>query len=519
MPTAGPIRLLIIDDDPDLVVQVTRMLRHAPTPYQIEVHQDLRLPLADRLRAGGIDACLLDHYLHDCQGADVLRHLPHDSRWPPVVVLTGAPDPALADTYLELGAADFLSKDEINPGLLDRTIRYAIQHWNARLDIERTHEALLHSERLATIGRLAAGVAHEYNNLNGVILGGIERLTRVVALDPEHMIHLQRILDSLERSRRISQGLLQLGRTTPPTGTVTDLRRQVGDTLALLEAQLRNQSIQLSTHLPDQPVAVRVNANDIHQVLSNLVTNSIHALWQTTRPHLGVSLQVEDQEAVLQVADNGIGIEAEDLPRVSEPFFSRKGAHDPTGVYPVEIEGTGLGLAVCASLMQQAGGSLTLASTPGAGTTVTVRLPLSCALPTAPVEPPPRTPVSTPGQISIAVVDDNLDLLTLMQESLSEHGFAVTTFSDPLVFLAAAAHQRWDAVLLDWYMPHCSGAEVLTRLADSRRATPLPVIILSGATPDLPDPAPPGIVLLAPLPKPFRMQTLIALVGQALAGS
>src|SRR5690606_13268522 len=110
------------------------------------------------------------------------------------------------------------------------------------------------------------------------------------------------------------------GRTAPPTGAVTDLRRQVGDTLALLETQLHNQSIQLTTHLSDHPVAVRVNANDIHQVLSNLVTNSIHALWQTTRPQLGVSLRVEDQEAVLQVADNGIGIATEDLPRVSEPF-------------------------------------------------------------------------------------------------------------------------------------------------------------------------------------------------------
>lgn len=517
MSSSGPIRLLIIDDDPDLVVQVTRMLRHARTPYQIEVHEDLRLPLVDRLRAGGIDACLLDHYLNDCQGADVLRRLPHDSRWPPVVVLTGAPDPALADTYLELGAADFLSKDEINPGLLDRTIRYAIQHWHSRQDIERTHQALLHSERLATIGRLATGVAHEYNNLNGVILGGIERLTQALKLDPEHMIHLQRVLDSLERSRRISQGLLQLGRTAPPTGTVTDLRRQVGDTLALLEAPLRNQSIQLTTHLPDQAVAVRVNANDIHQVLSNLVTNSIHALWQATRPHVGVSLRVEGPEAVLQVADNGIGIAAEDLPRVSEPFFSRKGAHDPTGTYPVEVEGTGLGLAVCASLMEQAGGSLTLASTPGVGTTVTVRLPVSCAVPTVPVEPPPSAPRADPGHRSIAVIDDNQDLLVLMQESLRDKGYAVSIFSDPLVFLAATPHQRWDIILLDWHMPHCSGAEVLTHLGDPARATPLPVIILSGATPDLPNPPPPGITLMTPLPKPFRMQTLLTAVGHVLA--
>lgn len=516
MGTASPIRVLIIDDDPDLVVQVRRMLRHARTPYEIEVHPDLRHSLDDRLRAGGIDVCLLDHYLHDCNGSDVLRDLPRDGSLPPFVVLTGAPDPALADTYLELGAADFLSKDEINPGLLDRTIRYAIQHWLARRDIERTHEALLHSERLATIGRMAAGVAHEYNNLNGVILGGIERLTSVLPLDDAQMVYLQRILDSLERSRRISQGLLQLGRTNPPSAAITDLRLQISDTLALLDAQLRNHCVQLTTHLPDQPIPVRVHANDLHQVLSNVITNSIHALWQTTRPHLTVAARIEDNHVIVQVADNGIGIAPEDLPRVSEPFFSRKGAHDPVGIYPVEVEGTGLGLAVCSSLMEQAGGSIALASTPGSGTTVTIQLPLSSGLPSA-ERPPQSTAEKMPAGRSIVIIDDNQDLLVLMRETLQERGFAVTIYADPLVFLAEAENLHFDIVLLDWHMPHCSGADVLQRLADANRRPPLPVIVLSGATPELPADSPPGLRLLEPLPKPFRMQALADVVAQALA--
>lgn len=508
MPTNAHFRLLIIDDDPDLATQIQRQLRTARTSYTIEVHDQPQASLIDRIRNGGYDACLLDHFLWDRQGADVLRSLPKDLTVPPVVVLTGASDPALSDTYLELGAADFLSKDEITPDLLDRTLRYAIGHWRARQALERSQQALLRSERLATIGRLAAGVAHEYNNLNAVILSGLEMLLPSLAGNTAHSMHLQRILDRLERSRRISQGLLQLGRASPSSSGVTDVRQQVADSIALLDGQARQAGIELVPVLSDGPLRVRINSNDIHQVVANLVTNSMHALWQTNRPRIAVRLHKADDDVVLAISDNGIGIPAEDLPRICDPFFSRKGAHDKERLYPQTIEGSGLGLAVCTSLMEQAGGTLEITSTPGMGTTVTVRLPLSkSASETAMIVATPATGSPTTGRI--AVIDDNQMLLELMQEGLTLAGYTADVYHDPQRFLAAAADQHWDAVVLDWQMPHLTGGDVLARLSAAQRSEPLSFVVLSGTTPEIPSSLAHWIKVCAVLPKPFRVKQLI----------
>jgi two-component system, cell cycle sensor histidine kinase and response regulator CckA len=509
-----PIRLLVIDDDPDLAVQIRLLLRSSRTTYEVLLHDDSAQPLNERLKSGGIDVCLLDHFLADRNGADVLRALPHSADLPPVVVLTGASDPALADTYLELGAADFLSKDEINPVLLDRSIRYAIQHWTARRDIIRTHQALLHSERLAAVGRLATGIAHEYNNLNAVILCDIELLLGTVK-DERAKERLERIITTLERSRRISQSLLKLSRTSAGDAPVIDLRQGLLDCLTLLESQVVGGSAKLITGLPDQPVLVRMHVNDLHQVLVNLAANAMHALWKADQPCISIKLHTEGQGAVFSVADNGIGIANEDLPRIFEPFFSRKGAHDRAQLYPARIEGLGLGLAVCSSLLEQSGGSIAVTSTPGVGTLVTVRLPIAATRlqSNAPAEP---KAISASTTAEVAVVDDNQVLLDLVHEGLTSQGFNVTVFSDPAVFLEQGASQHWGTLVLDWQMPHFTGADVLMRLGSTERSPPLPVILLSGTDPDLPDPMPAGLLISKILTKPFRMNTLAEALNTAL---
>jgi signal transduction histidine kinase len=512
---AAPIRLLVVDDDPDLVVQVRLLLRAARTPYLVEGH-DIDAPLGERLLTGGIDACLLDHFLWDRQGTDLLRDLPRDAGLPPVVVLTGATDPALADVYLELGAADFLAKDEINPGMLDRAIRYAIRHSAARRDIAQSHLALMRSERLATIGALAAGMAHEYNNLNAVILGGLEAIASThPALAPQ----LEPIMQALERSRRISLALLQLGRPRPATRPLSDLRLQVSITIGLLDGEAWRAGVVLASALGEGALTVQMDANDVHQVVSNLIVNGIHALWRHPRPRIEVTLRQEEGQAVLEVADNGVGIADDDLPQVFEPFFSRKGVQGHERAFPHGIEGSGLGLAVCAALVEQAGGAIAIASSLGTGTTVTVRLPVCDGPPAArafpgAIDAPPASVV--PSGARIAVVDDNKVLLELVSESLASLGYSISAFSDPAVFLQAAVTCSWDALVLDWQMPRYSGGDVLALLADPARRPPLPVLVISGTVPELPEPIP-GVAVVEVLAKPFRTRSLVEALARMAA--
>lgn len=341
----APLRLLVVDDDADLAVQIGIMLKRTGRGYEVE---GIERPaeLAARLDAGGCDAILLDHNLMFADGMSVLRSLRSDPQAPPAIVLTMSQDPSLPDAYLELGAADFLAKDEITPGLLDRTIRYAVAQWQSRRDLERGQLALLRNERLATIGRIASGVAHEYNNLNAVILAGIELLARRLRGDGTAERQVARVLDSLERSRRISQSLLQLGRARGGGGTeIIDLRRRVSDSLALLQATASSAGVALRAGLPSGQCPVAFDAGDAHQVLANLVINAIHALHGRSDAVVQVRLAIRDGRAELAVIDNGIGIAPADLPHIFDPFFSRKGPHDRDGRFPREIEGSGLGLS------------------------------------------------------------------------------------------------------------------------------------------------------------------------------
>jgi signal transduction histidine kinase len=500
------IRLLVVDDDPDMPDQVRRLLRSARQTYQVIGESRIAgLDLGRRLAQGDADACLLDHAMGGRMGTDLLRGCADMVSLPPVVVLTGSHDPAIEDAYLALGAADLLGKDEITPRLLDRTIRYALRDRRQRRGLEEAHEAFRRSERVATLARMAAGVAHEFNNLNAVILGNVERLQRRFAGDGATLTLLDRIIAMLERSRAISQVLFQLGRTTEEIPAASEARQ----ILELSAAAWRGQGREVRLRLPDIPVQVRIDASDLRQLIDHLLRNAVDAVWRTPEPRIELSLAVEPDFAVLRVSDNGIGIVGEDLPLVTEPFFSRKGPHDRDQSFAPDAEGAGLGLSVCRSIVERVGGTLAIASTRGGGTIVNAHLRLAGS----PGEAGPTEP-DGPRPLRIAVVEDNPPLLELLCESLAGAGMAPAPFDRPEAFLDAFARGGFDVVVLDWQLPGLDGAAVLQRLADPRRSPALPVIVLSGANPHIPDPLPEGVVVVDLIGKPFRMGRLITALAR-----
>jgi signal transduction histidine kinase len=256
------------------------------------------------------------------------------------------------------------------------TILYA-RSWAAEVASERARaraaEELARSERrraaaerLATVGRLAAGIAHELNNPLTGVLSYASLLRKRLDGDKESCDDLDVIVRETVRCRGIIRGLLDFARPTPPARKPMDLNEVVRRAVSVVMTQLSLNQVDLSLDLAPQLPVVHADANQIQQVAVNLLLNAGDAIngdggtiRLTTRA--GAEGSVE-----MLVQDNGRGIPAEDLPRIFEPFYTTKGSH-----------GTGLGLAVSWGIVEAHGGTLEVHSDPGQGACFTLRIPAS----------------------------------------------------------------------------------------------------------------------------------------------
>jgi two-component system NtrC family sensor kinase len=232
------------------------------------------------------------------------------------------------------------------------------------------------SNKLASVGRLAAGIAHEINNpLTGVLTYSSFLLKR--AVDDETRSDLETIVHETKRCRDIVRGLLDFSRQVPPKKTMVDVNAIVERALAIVDNQLRVQNIQLTKTLAKDLPTFPADANQLQQVVLNLLVNAADAFELGDR-HVFIATDLKSvkgiQSVEIKIADNGTGIPEKYLGRIFEPFFTTK-----------ENRGTGLGLAVCWGIVTEHGGTIEVDTKVGRGTTFTVRLPLGS--PPAPVEP------------------------------------------------------------------------------------------------------------------------------------
>jgi PAS domain S-box-containing protein len=321
---------------------------------------------------------------------------------------------------------------------------------------QRALEEQLHrADRLAAAGELAAGVAHEVNNALVGILGQTE-----LARGPADAGALRSALATVEtQGRRIAdivQGLLGFARPQPPQRGAVDLHDLVRDTLQLMAHDLGRSGIRSETRIAAAVPPVLADAKQIQQVLVNLFANAAQAM----EPHGGGTLAVDVDAGpgvvCVEVRDTGIGIAAEDLPRVFDPFFSTKS------------QGNGLGLSVSYAIVQAHGGEMTVRSTPGAGTTFAIRLP--AAVPLGP-------PVA---ERMVLLVDDDAAVADTLISMLTHEGLAVRRVATGQEALAALRTTSFDAIFLDVRLPDISGQEVYARLAAEKPDLARRVIFVTG---------------------------------------
>jgi hypothetical protein len=227
----------------------------------------------------------------------------------------------------------------------------------------RLEEPLQHSEKMASIGLLAAGVAHEVNTP----LTGISSYTQMLreqvdAKDPSAGL-LEKIEKQTFRAAKIINNLLNFARSSSAEFERVDVNKAILDVFSLVEHQLQKARIKVRRELaPDLP-PIRGNENRIQQVFFNLILNARDAMpsggWLT------LVTQADDDTVIVEVKDTGVGIKREDVKRIYDPFFTTKGIG----------RGTGLGLSVSYGILQEHGGAIFVESVPGKGTTFQVALP------------------------------------------------------------------------------------------------------------------------------------------------
>jgi signal transduction histidine kinase len=231
--------------------------------------------------------------------------------------------------------------------------------------LQRAQQQLVQSAKLAAIGELAAGVAHELNNPLTVILGHAQILRTGESGDSNTGRKLEVIESEAMRAAKITRGLLDFSRRREPKHEPVSVNALVPRALELIHSKLRGRRIVVETHLAEDAPIIRGDADQLTQVLINLAGNAIDAMAE--RGTLTVRTALVDDALELAVTDTGSGMDAAEVNRIFEPFYTTK----PEG------KGTGLGLSVTLGILKSHGGSVAVESAVGRGTTMRVRLPRS----------------------------------------------------------------------------------------------------------------------------------------------
>ncbi|MCF8050167.1 MAG: GAF domain-containing protein [Desulfobacterales bacterium] len=234
-----------------------------------------------------------------------------------------------------------------------------IEEQQARYD-----QLALHTEKLSALGRMAAGIAHEINNpLAGVLLYS-SSLAKKVKDDGPLKEGLDIIIRETQRCKIIIQDLLEFARDREPQKNTADIHRVIDQAVTMLENEFRLRQIQLDrTYAPNMKKAL-LDANQLQQVLINLLLNAAHAIEQKGTVSIRTRMDAAGKKMVIEVQDTGCGVQPEHLNKLFEPFFSTK------------KNGSGLGLAVSYGIVQNHQGQLTVESQPGKGACFTITLPL-----------------------------------------------------------------------------------------------------------------------------------------------
>lgn len=333
------------------------------------------------------------------------------------------------------------------------------------------------TQRLAALGRLSAGVAHEFNNLMAAQLLAA-RMIQARDLDPEIIELVNLIVRSTISGRDICANLLSFAQCHKAQRTLISIEEPIEAALELCHQHLDKAQVTVQRKFGPCQTLIVGDVGQLQHVFLNLFLNACQAMSgggelivETDRKRHRKSHQI-----IVTVSDTGTGINPPDLPLLFEPFFTTKG--------PAQSEdpGTGLGLAVCHGIVKGHGGTISASNRETGGAKFTLRFPegaeAPAAIPTVPDTAPPAKAPKLHGRILVA--EDQPDMLKLLSRLLSADGCKVVLCSRTGAAVEALQTQKFDAVVTDLLMPEGGGLRLLE--ATLRLQDPPPVLLITGST-------------------------------------
>jgi signal transduction histidine kinase len=383
-----------------------------------------------------------------------------------ILVITGRNRTEDLNAVLDAGASDYLSKP-LDPEILrtrllvaERMIAAAARRAEERQDME---SRLAFADRMASVGTLAAGVAHELNNPLMYVLSNL-RLTREDFDSRDEAEWIERAREQLDEAIHGAVRMQNIVRDLKTFSRVDDEQRGNVDIQGVLESSINicwNEIRHRATLERDFSETPPVDANEsrLGQVFLNLLINAAQAMpeREVSANRITARTYTDDQGwAVIEIADNGFGIEPDRMSRVFEPFFTTKDIS----------EGTGLGLSICRNIIRDAGGTIEAHSELDRGTTFVVRLPASTRsdVPHTTQAPPTVTPGA---RACVIVVDDEPLVGRSIRRALRGHQVQVFS-SGAEAIERLCSDEPFDVVFCDLMMPGVSGMEVYGRVSERR---------------------------------------------------
>jgi len=388
------IHILLLEDDEFMAVAMQEMLETASGGTLQVFYVGTIAAAMEYLANQPVEVILLDLHLADSEGIATLRRINGVAGNAAIIVLTGLDDESLATQALQEGAQDYLVKGNLSRHLLLKAIRFALERKRAQQELKNAQAQMLQSEKMASVGVLAAGIAHEINNPMGFITSNLGTLGKYLeklrvyldilgkAVPPsgegllaeerkrlkiDHVLQdapllIDESLEGAERIRRIVADLKGFARTEQDTMEETDINQSLDGILNMVWNELKYKAT-VTREYGEIPL-VRCYPRQLGQVFMNLLVNAAQAI--DTRGEISIRTWVEGGRACIAITDTGCGIAPEHLHRLFEPFFTTK-----------EVgKGTGLGLSIVYDIItKKHGGAISVQSEPGKGSTFTVRLP------------------------------------------------------------------------------------------------------------------------------------------------